>query len=865
MMKRLVSWILCLLLVGNLCLPARAAKEEEEAPAPVEQVTVVLINSPESFLSFAESCRLDSYSKNLQAKLVRDIDLTGLDFSGVPIFCGTFLGNGHTISGLNIQTEGSEVGLFRYLTQEAVVKDLHVSGVLAPGGSRSNVGGIAGQNAGTVENCSFQGTVIGSDQVGGIAGSNTVTGIIDNCRTEGRIHGDHFIGGIAGNNMGVVRHSTNEAAINITPQQNTVALEDITLESITSSESANTVTDVGGIAGTSGGVIRDCDNLADIGYRHMGYNIGGIAGSSMGYVTQSKNFGAVNGRKEVGGIVGQMEPVTQIVFTTDTLQILQGQLDTMGALAGRATANLDSAGTAITGQVHAMQENVQTAKEATQVLLPGGSDDLDSILAAQNALSSSFQGMQNNMQNISNTTQSAIAALSSDLRALTSQIGAMGATLRDAPENIGGTVVDISDEDTALDTTGKVENCANYGAVLADLNAGGVAGAISPENDLDPEDDLEISGETSLNFDSELRAVILNCENRGDVTATKSAAGGIAGRMALGLVKQCLNLGDLSCAGADYVGGIAGDSDGFLRENSSKSALSGESFVGGIAGFGKTVTDNRSMARLSGTERLGAVLGHTETRESVAGNYYMTLEQDPGAIDGISYDGCAQRLDVAEFLALEGLDTAFRYVTLTFVFVDGTQETVNLMPGEALKERQIPQLPAQAGNTARWEGLDSLDVTFDRVYTATYEPYATVLESRQQHKDGRPLVLCEGAFGPGETVELTEAAAPEVGQRQVVAECVGLVLPQSGSPITVRLHPNTEATISTVLLKDSSGTWQEAPFQQDGSYLVFAVAEDTCAVALVEEIPIPWRLIVIPFILAAVLVIVIVAIRKKKR
>ena len=862
MTKRFFSLFLSLLLLGNLLLPVFATEEEE--PMPAEPVTVVLINSAERFLTFAENCRLDSYSRNLQVKLVCDIDLTGLDFEGVPIFSGTFLGDGHTISGLFIQPESSDVGLFRYLTQEAVVQDLNVSGTLAPQGSRNTVGGIAGHNAGTIRNCTFQGTITGSDQIGGIAGNNTVTGIIDNCHTQGLLHGDHFIGGIAGTNLGVIRGCINKAAINITPQQNSVELSDITLENITNSESANTVTDVGGIAGTSGGVIRDCDNFADVGYRHMGYNIGGIAGSSMGYLTQSQNFGSISGRKEVGGIVGQMEPVTRIVFTTDTLQILQGQLDAMGALAGRATANLDSAGAAITGQVHAMQENVQTAKDAVQVLLPGGSDDFDSIQAATNALSSSFQGMQGNMQSISSTSQTAIAALSSDLRALTGQIGAMGATLRDAPQNLGGSIMDISDQDTLEDTTGKVDSCANYGTVLADLNAGGIAGAISPENDLDPEDDLELSGETSLNFDSELRSVILDSENRGSVTATKSGAGGIVGRMVLGLVKECLNTGSLACDSADYVGGIAGDSQGFLRQNSANCTVSGSNFVGGVAGLAKTASDNRSMVRLTGTERTGAVLGYTENRETVTGNYYMTLEADPGAIDGISYDGCAQPLTPSEFMALENLHSIFRQITLTFRFADGTQDTVILSPGDTLREDQIPEIPAREGYSASWEGLNGLEVTFDQVFNATYTPYPTVLASAQLYKDGRPLALCEGSFLPGEAVTLFDAPAPAVGRRQVVTECVGIDLPESVSPVTLHLMQQQEGEVRTVLVQSSSGTWQEAAFRKDGSYLVLAVGEDTCAVALVEQTPIPWLLVAIPFAAVVILIIAIVVIRKKK-
>ena len=306
--------------------------------------------------------------------------------------------------------------------------------------------------------------------------------------------------------------------------------------------------------------------------------------------------------------------------------------------------------------------------------------------------------------------------------------------------------MDVSDADTPENITGKIEDCANYGDILADLNAGGIAGAISPDNDLDPEDDLEISGETSLNFDSELRAVILDCENRGSVTVTKQRGGGIAGRMTMGLVKDCLNAGTLSCAAAEYVGGIAGESGGYLRMNSANCAVSGVAYVGGIAGSGKIVTDNRSMVRLASTEKGGAVLGYAEDRTAIQGNYYMTLEQDPGAIDGISYDGCAQPMKPDDFLTLEGLHSIFRQITVTFLFADGTKENVILYPGQALTPADIPALPEKIGHNAHWEGLDSLNIEFDTVFTAKYTPYTSVLASHQLHKDGRPLALCEGAF-----------------------------------------------------------------------------------------------------------------------
>ena len=137
---------------------------------------------------------------------------------------------------------------------------LNVEGVVQPSGSKGFVGGVVGQNKGVLNNVSFKGVVSGGDIVGGIVGHNGLTGIIQNCDMLGKVHGNHFVGGLAGENHGVIRYCNNEAYINTTPQQNSVGLSDITIESITGSEAANTVTDIGGITGYNHGVIRECKN-----------------------------------------------------------------------------------------------------------------------------------------------------------------------------------------------------------------------------------------------------------------------------------------------------------------------------------------------------------------------------------------------------------------------------------------------------------------------------------------------------------------------------------------------------------------------------------------------------------------------------
>lgn len=214
MYKRWTSVLLCLLLLLGITLPVYAEENPEQGAVPVEELR---ISTPEEFASFAENCRLDSYSRNLAVTLERDLDLSGTDFEPVPIFSGSFDGKGHTISGLSITADGSAQGLFRYLTADAVVRDLSVQGEIDPGCSGNEIGAVAGRNEGQILNCSFSGTVSGGDYVGGIAGTNAVTGIIDSCRTNGDIYGDHFVGGIAGENTGVIRGCANYAAINTTP------------------------------------------------------------------------------------------------------------------------------------------------------------------------------------------------------------------------------------------------------------------------------------------------------------------------------------------------------------------------------------------------------------------------------------------------------------------------------------------------------------------------------------------------------------------------------------------------------------------------------------------------------------------------
>ena len=841
-LRKLLSLLLILSLV--LSLPLTGSAEETE-PEETEGKTLV-ISSEERFLHFAESCRLDAYSLGLTVELTADLDLTGRDFRGIPLFLGTFNGNHHRITGLELTGDGSGVGLFRYLEAGSTVKNLTVSGTVAPGGTSMQIGGIAGVNKGTITGCRFDGVVAGLEQAGGIAGVNTLGGTIENCQVLGSVTGDHFSGGITGENNGVILNCVNRASVNAVPRENKVNVTNITIETITGTEAPNTVTDMGGIAGTSVGVIRDCINRGQIGYLHMGYNIGGIAGSQVGYITGCQNYGQIYGRKEAGGIAGQFEPISIIEYQIDTLQILEKQLSSASSLLNRASYNAQSNIGAVGQNISDMLESSEDAREAIEQLKPENKPDEDSFIAAHNAIKNSIHSMHTSMENISGTAGAMVGQLNQDIRAVSSQLNAMSQTIKEANEHMGITLSDVSDQDTQEDFSGKISDCQNFGPVNGDLNAGGIAGSMAYENDLDPEDDLKIYGDRSLNFEGSLRAVIVNCENRGTVTAKKMNAGGIVGFMPLGLVKDSVNTGMIRAEKAQHVGGIAGTSRGYLRSCYVKCQISASTCAGGIAGSGTVVTDCLSMVTITqATEQTGAILGLREAPQNeeleapVKNNLYMSLSRDLGAIDGISYRGIAEPLAPYKFQNLPHLPQAFRQVKLVFHAEDGSPvKNLELPIGDVFHPEDIPEVPQKEGYTGVWENMDayvSQRVYFDMVFTPLYTPHRMTVASIQTRENGRPILLAEGTFSRISEMDLKAAPIPTIGEKEILE---AWTLPRLSQDRPVTLHfnlpPEADAEHLEILVCREDGSWEPVKTSINARHLVFTADQDDLAFCLAE-------------------------------
>ena len=130
-------------------------------------------------------------------------------------------------------------------------------------------------------------------------------------------------------------------------------------------------------------------------------------------------------------------------------------------------------------------------------------------------------------------------------------------------------LAEVDEDDEALCLIAQSTNTA---PVSADTNAGGIAGNVSLDISFDREDRLNISSTLIGSGKYEIFARISGCENRAAVSASKSCAGGIAGRMEYGLVISCDAVGEVSTA-EEYAGGIVGHSSSTIRNSRARSSI----------------------------------------------------------------------------------------------------------------------------------------------------------------------------------------------------------------------------------------------------------------------------------------------------
>ena len=201
--------------------------------------------------------------------------------SGGSGYRGTFYGNGHTIRiNLDYESYSSYKGPFGIIDEGGKVQDLNVEGTIYlkkmdDGNGTDLVGGICGENNGTIENCSVSASVSSEENyLGGITGRNTGTGTISNCRVSGNVSSDsRLVGGIAGENNGTIKNCWVSGNVSSDWKNSSVAAK----------------AKVGGIAGENNGTIQFCCMAGDV--TNDDADVGGLVGCNDGTLSHCTFYG----------------------------------------------------------------------------------------------------------------------------------------------------------------------------------------------------------------------------------------------------------------------------------------------------------------------------------------------------------------------------------------------------------------------------------------------------------------------------------------------------------------------------------------------------------------------------------------------
>ncbi len=260
--------------------------------------------------------------------------------SSTKAFSGTFDGAGHVITGMYIDVDATQVGLFSTING-GTIKNLGIENSYVKS-TQQNTGSIAGYatNNSNILNCYNKATISAKKTSGGIVGA-LVNSTIKNCYNTGEINsnGQQFAAGIVGyvNNA----NSTIENCYN---------------------------------AGTITGTVQP----------------GGIVGGLQGKVINSYNLGKITSTNQGGGIVGQAYNSPTIIGNYN-ISTTNGGI--VGAISGTTTPIINNNFFLDTSATYGL--NSTSSNEGANPLSSNDMPDVISIINGENAYTYDTKGINN--------------------------------------------------------------------------------------------------------------------------------------------------------------------------------------------------------------------------------------------------------------------------------------------------------------------------------------------------------------------------------------------------------------------------------------------------------------------------------------
>ena len=231
-------------------------------------------------------------------------------------FKGTFDGKNNKIINLYINTEKNNIALF--INNYGIIKNLGIEKGYIRAETYASSLVLENKKEGIIENCNSSANVLGIAGLGGIVGNNL--GTIDSCYNEGKVEtrkAGWIYGGIAYKNSGIIKNCSNKGRI------------------VGSYES-------GGIVGANSGTISNCSNSQNLELNKIsGYEKGGIAGINGGKIECCYNSGVIYASGTASaGIVGRNAGTISSCYNTGNIQVNSGSTYYAGGICGENTGNI---------------------------------------------------------------------------------------------------------------------------------------------------------------------------------------------------------------------------------------------------------------------------------------------------------------------------------------------------------------------------------------------------------------------------------------------------------------------------------------------------------------------------------------------
>ena len=792
-----------------------------------DSLNVIEISRVNELIEFANKCKYDSYSKDKIVKLTADIDVSGSDFKGISYFAGTFDGGSHIISGFNVDYKGSDFGFFRYIAESGFITNLNISGSINVTGSQKNIGGIAGVNKGVINESSFSGKVNASTATGAIAGYNHENAKIVSCTSDADILATNQTGGIAGVNDGLISSCTSKSRVNTQELDTTLDIGGVDVGTLNLTQNVIDRNDMGGIAGESTGIISDCVNYGKIGFAHTGYNVGGIAGKQSGKVITCSNEGEIYGRKDVGGIVGQAEPDIESEYLNDRVDDVQSSIDIINSTLNNMSSSMNNASSDVKSYTENIIDQYKELLDKLQDKLNGNNDNDEKIEDFVDDISKDIENstVADDIHGVADTVDSEIRTIADSIERISAQIKNIGNTVTETMDVVTSDddyIEDISSADSAQNSDGVIAKSVNRGAVHGDINAGGIAGTMNVEYDVDPEYDLDITETTNVRLRSTVSDVVIYCINYGEVNSKKDCAGGIVGLQELGLVYGSEGYGTVKSETGNYAGGIAGNSASAITDSYSLCNVESEDYTGGICGKGYTMQNCISIPTILGDgEAKGSLAGIIESDGEVSTNIFVN--DIYGGIDDINYSGKADSAGYEAVMAMENIPDGFHRVTLVFKADGNVIDTKNIAYNANLGVSELPSIPDKDGYYAQWpENIVSKPILQNTVVEAEYHVWVESVAGDIASQNDKPLFIAEGKFYDDNKITLSKCDTDNLSgdiEYSYAWKMRGTDVKDKGTKTCHFYIKNTSGSSEVWYRDNADSGWVKADAKEHGSYM----------------------------------------------